>query len=216
MDIIHWADSMVWYRRRKMEYTQEQLDKLIEDAVKLATKGLYTETELERKVTAEVDRRVESGIQKGIETQKSKWQREFEEKAKLSAEELAQRELQSKISELTSREKEVLRRSNKLEALEKLNGAGVPKSAYDKLLDKLIDEDMDSTNANIESFIGVFNETKSSLETEIKKQFSNIKPPTSPNEPEGITKESFNKMGYQQKLELKQSNPELYNTFMKK
>jgi hypothetical protein len=196
---------------------QEYIDNLISDAIKLATKGMYSEQELERKLTAEVDRRVESGIQKGIETQKSKWQREFEDKAKFSAEELAQKELESRMSELTSKEKEILRRGNKLDALEKLNSAGVPKSAYEKLLDKLIDEDLDSTNANVENFIGVFNDTKSSLETEIKKQFSNIQPPPTGNNDNGeVTKDKFLKMGYQQKLELKQSNPELYATFIKK
>jgi len=203
-----------------MEFTKEQqehVDKLIEDAVKLATKTMYTEQEFERRLTAEVDRRVESGIQKGIETQKSKWQKEYEETAKLTAEELAKRELESKMSELTSKEKDILRRANKLEALEKLNGAGVPKTAYEKLLDKLIDEDLESTNANIDSFIGVFNETKTSLETEIKKQFSNITPPiTGTGGTDEITKEQFVKMGYQQKLELKQTNPELYASFIKK
>ena len=203
-----------------MEFTKEQqehVDKLIEDAVKLATKTMYTEQEFERRLTAEVDRRVESGIQKGIETQKSKWQKEYEETAKLTAEELAKRELESKMSELTSKEKDILRRANKLEALEKLNGAGVPKTAYEKLLDKLIDEDLESTNANIDSFIGVFNETKTSLETEIKKRFSNITPPiTGTGGTDEITKEQFVKMGYQQKLELKQTNPELYASFIKK
>ena len=77
-----------------MEYTQEELDKLVADKIAEATKGMYTEDDLQRKVTAEVDRRVESGIQKGLETQKKKWQEEFEKSATMTAEELAKKKLE--------------------------------------------------------------------------------------------------------------------------
>ena len=54
------------------EYTQEQVDAIVAEKVADATKGLFDEDTLNAKVTAEVDRRVESGIQKGLETQRKK------------------------------------------------------------------------------------------------------------------------------------------------
>lgn len=84
------------------ELTQEQIDKLISEA----KQGLFTKEDLEKEITREADRRVELGIQKGIETQKSKWAKELEEKAKLSAEEIARREFQEKEQLLTARELE--------------------------------------------------------------------------------------------------------------
>ena len=46
----------------ELKFTQEQLDALINEKVSEKTKGLYTEDDFNRKLTAEVDRRVETGI----------------------------------------------------------------------------------------------------------------------------------------------------------
>lgn len=46
-----------------------------------------------QRVTSETDRRVESGIQKGLETSKLKWETEYSERAKLSADELAKKNM---------------------------------------------------------------------------------------------------------------------------
>src|SRR6056297_2074032 len=129
-----------------VEYTQEQLDALVKQKVDEATKNLYTKADLDREVTKEVDRRVESGIQKGLETHKSKWEREFAEKAQMSAEELAQKEYQAKLDEITQRERDLAKTSNLIEAKNKLAEAEVPKTYYEKLLDTLVKDDTDVTN----------------------------------------------------------------------
>ena len=157
-----------------MEYTQEQIDKMLADAIAEAKKGLYDEKDLQR----EVDRRVESGIQKGLETNRKKWEEEFSKKAQLTAEELAKKELEEKMKEFSEREKEVKKKSNLINARELLSEAGVPKSKYEELLEVLVSEDEEITKANVERFANIYTSTKTELETEIKKQYINVPSPT--------------------------------------
>jgi len=194
-----------------MEYTQEQLDAMIAEA----KKGLFTEDELTKRVTSEVDRRVESGIQKGLETQKQKWERELAEKAKLSAEELAKKEFEEKVNGLTAKEKEIQKKANRLEAVEMLTNASIPKSQYEKVMSVLISDDENATKANVQNFIDVFNSTKAELETKIRGEASNVKPPETSGNNGVVTKQEFDKMGYADKLKFKQANPELYKKFTK-
>lgn len=196
------------------EFTQEQLDALISEKISEAKKGLFSEEELNKRVTSEVDRRVESGIQKGIETHKKKWEEEYSQRAKLTAEELAQKELEDKLAQLNSKEKEILLKSNKIDAIYKLSEANVPKSHYDNFIGMLVTDNAESTSANIENFINMYKSTRTDIETKIKEQFSTIPAPTKANNGE-ITKEKFDKMGYAEKIKFKSENPELYKQFIK-
>lgn len=195
-------------------FTQEQIDSMIAEKVNEARKGLFTQEDLEKRVTSEVDRRVESGIQKGLETQRQKWEREFAEKAKLSAEELAKKELDEKIKGLSNKEVEINRKANLIEAKDMLSEAHIPKSQYDKIITMLVTDDAEQTKSNVQNFISMFSETKTEIETKIKSEFSSIKPPKQ-GEDKPLTKEAFLKMSYSEKLKLKQSNIELYNSFIK-
>ena len=197
------------------DFTQEQVDVLIATKIAEAKTGLFTEEELTRRVTSEVDRRVESGIQKGLETSKQKWEQEFSTKAKMSAEDLAKQEFESKWNEVSIKEKEVLKLANKVDAKDLLTEAGVPKSHYDKFITLLVSEDGEVTKSNVQNFIDMFNQTKSEIETKVKSEFSQIKKPDNGGHDEGITKDKFAKMGYGEKLALKNSNPEIYKEMMK-
>ena len=71
-------------------------------------------------------------------------------------------------------------------------------------------------NENIKGWDDVI----SGLKTQFPTQFeSKTKPKVEPNplprpedQPQKLTKEEFNKMGYQSRLKLKEENPELYST----
>lgn len=165
-----------------MEMTQEQLDELIKQAKEEAKKGLFTEDDVKRKVTAEVDRRVESGIKTGVETQKEKWLREHEEIARMSAEELAQKQIAEKLSALSEKEKEISRKANRSDARDMLSEAQIPKSHYEKFLDLLVSDDTEKTISNVKNFINVFNETKSEIETKVKSEFSTVSKPKNRNQ----------------------------------
>lgn len=199
-----------------MDYTQEQLDEIIAGKVSEAKKGLFTEEDLQRKVTSEVDRRVESGIQKGIETQKGKWEADLNAKAKLTAEELAQAEFAEQLKELTVRESAMSKRSNMLDAKDALSTAKIPSEQYDKFLDLMVADDKDVTKANVDNFVEMFNNTKKTLETQIKLELSNVPAPkTNQGDAGDITKDKFMKMGYAEKIKLKADNPEIYNKLIK-
>lgn len=195
----------------EIKLTQEQLDNMIAEA----KKGLFDETELTKRVTAEVDRRVETGIQKGLETQKSKWEKEFAEKATLSAEELAKKEFEEKVKGLSQKEKDIMKKSNELEAKSKLAEANIPKSHYEKFISVLVSDDETVTNANVDNFIAMFNETKLDIETKLKSEGTKIVPPTQGKGTGVVSKQDFDKMGYADKLKFKQTNPELYAKFIK-
>ena len=193
-----------------MEYTQEQVDQMISEA----TLGLFTEEDLQKKVTSEVDRRVESGIQKGLETKKQKWEREYSERAKLTAEELAQKQLEEKMQELSGKEKEISKKANRIEARSILAEANIPKAHYEKFIDLLVNDDAETTTSNVQNFVDVFNSTRDDITNQIKSEYSNVpKPKTGANGT--LTKDDFDKMGYGEKIKFKTENPDLYKEFMK-
>lgn len=192
------------------EYTQEQLDALIEQATKKATDGLYTQAQLQ----SEVDRRVESGIQKGVDTQRQKWEQEYAKTLNLSAEERAKQQLAEKEAEISNREKEVMLKANKLSAKELLGEANIPSSHYSKFLDSLISDNQELTEVNIATFVETYNAIKVETENKIKTEYLKVKSPEQGGA-SGITKEVFDKMSYTDKLKLKTENLELYKEFTK-
>ena len=197
------------------EYTQEQLDQILAEKLAEATKGLYTEDDLQRKVMSEVDRRVETGIQKGLETQKQKWERELSERAKLSAEELARKDFEEQLQAVTKKEREIQKKANMLDAKDMLADAQIPKAQYDKIIGMLVSDDSETTKANVQNFIDMFTNTKVEIETKVKSEFTKIPSPKTGTGNETVTKDDFIKMSYSEKLKLKTSNPELYKEFIK-
>lgn len=198
-----------------MEYTQEQIDAMIAEKVNEATKGLYTQEDLQRELTREVDRRVESGIQKGLETNRQKWEQEYAERAKLSAEELAKKELEEKMSVLDTKNAEIQKKANKIDAKELLANADIPKSHYEKFIDILVTGDSETTLANVNNFINMFNETKTSIETNVKSQMTKIPQPKVGEGDVVVTKESFSKMSYAEKMKFKTENPDKFKEFLR-
>lgn len=190
------------------ELTQEQLDSMIASAVEAAKKGMYTEDELNRRITAEADRRVESGIQKGIETQKAKWIEQYKAEQGLTAEELADKKMKEFTSSLEEKERAILTKSNLLDAKERLSEVGVPKSHYEKLLSKLVTSDQESTKANIDDFISSYTAIKSELETTIKKEITKV-PPAGTGGQTGTKK--FKDMNAQERAEFKEKFPEQFD-----
>lgn len=197
------------------ELTQEQIDALIAEKLTEAKKGLFTEEELSRRVTSEVDRRVESGIQKGLETQRQKWEAEFSERAKLSAEELAKKDFEEKLKSVSTKEAEIKRKANKIEARELFSEANIPKSQYDNFLNVLVSDDEEVTKTNVKNFIDMFNTTKTEIETKVKSEITNVPIPKVGTGEKAVTKEDFIKMSYSEKLQFKQKSPDIYKEFMK-
>lgn len=199
----------------KVELTEEQ-QAYVDSLVAERTSGLFTKEDLEKEVTREVDRRVQSGIQKGIETQKSKWEEEFKKQSQLTAEELAEEQLKSKLSELESRERELALRANTLDAKSMLANAEIPKEHYEKFVGILVDGDEEKTRLNVQNFVDTFNETKTNIEKGLQEKYSIIPSPNSSDKSkDGLTKEQFNNMSYMERKELKEKDENLYNKLIK-
>lgn len=196
------------------EYTDEQISEMI----KAATKGMYSEDDFQRALTREVDRRVESGIQKGLETQKAKWEEDAQKKAKLSAEELARSELENERNNIKLKEAEVNKKANRINAITLLTENNVQKTHYEPLLDILISDNEEETNSKINAFIASYNNTKNDTENAIKKEYTKIPAPTggsgSPISGE-MTKEEFQKLKYSEKVAFKTEFPEKYKAMIK-
>ena len=198
--------------RNIMEFTAEQQE-AIDLLVANAKAGLFTKEDLDRQVTAEVDRRVDSGIKNGVEKERLKWEKDFASKAALSAEERIQQEFEEKLKLVDAREKELAKRSNNLEAQNMFVEAGLQKADYEKFISLLVTDDAKQTQDNVKNFITTFTETQSAIESRLKKELSVITPPTTnPDGNKTITKESFAAMGYAERLKLKQESPQLYES----
>lgn len=198
----------------EVKMTKEEFQRELDKARSEAKKGLFTEEDLNKKVTAEVDRRVESGIQKGLETKLAKEREKWEQENSLSAEELAQKKYEEKFNELSSKEKEIAKQRNELEAKNLLANAGVPREKYEKMLPLLISDDGEATTASVQNFIDVYSETKQELETKFKSEYSGVPSPKQGSGEGKVTKEKFDGMSYADKLEFKEQNPELYKSFL--
>ena len=197
-----------------MEFTPEQQAE-IDSLIAAAKVGLFTQSDLDKKVTAEVDRRVNTGIQKGIETEKSKWEREYAEKANLTAAELAQKDYDDKLKALSERESALSTQANKIEAQNLFVSAGIKQEEYSKFIDLLVSGDSESTTSNVTNFIESLKNTRSEIESQVKKEFSIVTPPsTNPEGNKALTKDTFAKMKYKERLDLKQTNKQLYDSLL--
>lgn len=174
----------------------------------------YTEEEFQKALTKEVDRRVESGIQKGISTQRAKWEEEYQAKAQLTAEELAKKELEEKMQDLQGREAEINKRANRLSALDMLSEAGVPKTQREEALKLIVSSDKSVTDERVQSFINVFTNSKSEIETQIRSDLTKVTAPQVGGGDKVTSKADFDGMTYSERLEFKKSNPEEYKKFI--
>jgi len=191
-------------------FTKEELTEAIDNAVQKATKGMYSEEDFQQKLQSEVDRRVQSGIEKGVNTQLEKWKQEQE----LTAEELAKKKIEERQSELDNISKNLSQKENRLNAINQFSEAGIGKDDYDGMLDLLIDSDPEVTSTKVSTYIDKITSAKSRLEQSLKEKYSKVPSPTSNSGEEGLTKDKFNKMSYSEKIELKNNQPDVYKTFV--
>lgn len=188
-----------------MEYTDEQIkDMLQREADRRVTEALQTQ-----KLKLEAEKET------ALQAERERVKKETLEQATLSAEELAKKQLEIKLQEVATKEAEIAKKQNLLLAKEKLTEAGVPKTGYENLLGIMVTDSEDATIGNVTQFINAFSTTKTELETSIRSELSKVPPPKSGAGGDEITKEKFNAMSYKDKMELKQTNPELFSTFIK-
>lgn len=191
-----------------MEYTKEQVEQMIADAMK----DTMPKADFDKELAKEVDRRVNQAL----DTHKSKWQEEAERKAKMSAEELAKEQMARMQSELDARAKEIALKQSRVSAIEKLNSAGLTKAQYEDFLDVLVKDDEEVTIQLVDKFTTKIKSMEQDIESKVKESLAKVPPPGSGGQGKGeVTSETFAKMSYSEKAALKAENPELFTQLMK-
>ena len=100
------------------------------------------------------------------------------------------------------------RRKSKIES--ELAKNGIKTDGYEKLIDKFSDMEDDDAFAGAQTIIDTYNSEKQSIETRIRQELmQGMKQPS-----DGGTgsQKKFSEMTMQERLELKQKNPELYKS----
>ena len=155
----------------------------------------------------EVDKMIQKRLsreRKDIEAKIEAERREAEELAKLS-----EAEKQKKLFEKQVAEFEATKRAFEQEKL--LNETSkqlASKNLPIEFAEMLKAQDAESTFENIKIFEAKFNEA---VERLVNERLKGKTPKAQTGAVEGVTKEAFNKMSYKERLELYNSDPELYN-----
>lgn len=168
------------------------------------TEKTYTESEVQAMLQAEADRRVTSALKK----QQKEFENKMAEAEKLKNMDETQRrdyEYNQRLEQLEAREKEFALAQNKLEATKVMATRGLPVS----FVDYIVADDAETMMENITNFEKAF---KAAVADEVSKKIASPAPKAGSVKQTGLTKEEFRKMGTIQRMELKQSNPELYDS----
>lgn len=168
----------------------EGLNKLLESDKSL--QGLF-----DKKVTTGIENFKKNGMQKLIEAEVLKRTGKNETPE------------QKEIRELKERLDKADKEKAKAEMISKYKDVLAEKKIPSNMIDFLLAQDDETTEANIELFE---NSMKQYIETGIKEKLgdSEYTPPVGGGQI-GITKEQFNKMSYKERVELFNSDPETYN-----
>lgn len=168
----------------------EGLNKLLESDKSL--QGLF-----DKKVTTGIENFKKNGMQKLIEAEVLKRTGKNETPE------------QKEIRELKERLDKADKEKAKAEMISKYKDVLTEKKIPSNMIDFLLAQDDETTEANIELFE---NSMKQYIETGIKEKLgdSEYTPPVGGGQI-GITKEQFNKMSYKERVELFNSDPETYN-----
>lgn len=158
---------------------------------------------------AEFDRRVQKAIDTAVSNAQQKWQAltddrlsEAEKLAKMNKEEKAAYMQQKKEKELSDREAVITRKELMAEAKNTLAEKKLPVS----LAEVLNYTDADACNKSISAVEKAFQEA---VEAAVNERLKGGTPPKKAPQ-ENVTKETYAKMGYTERLKLKTENPELY------
>lgn len=158
---------------------------------------------------AEFDRRVQKAIDTAVSNAQQKWQAltddrlsEAEKLAKMNKEEKAAYMQQKKEKELSDREAVITRKELMAETKNTLVEKKLPVS----LAEVLNYADADTCNKSISAVEKAFQEA---VEAAVNERLKGGTPPKKAPQ-ENVTKETYAKMGYTERLKLKTENPELY------
>ena len=167
----------------------------------------YSQEEVDALLQAETDRRVTAALKKA-EKKNAEKLKEAQKLAQMSEAEKFEYELSQREKAIAEKERELALAENKAEASKILADKGISL----QLVDFVVAETAEDMKANIDLLDSAF---KASVKAEVEKRLASSAPKKSLPRSEAITKEDFLKMSYSELLELKQNNPEIFDSLSK-
>ena len=179
------------------EVEQEQVDTQESTEQQQEEVKTYTQEELEEIVKARVARE-KKAAEKAVE--------EAAKLAKMNEEEKREFEYQKLQEELAELKRKDAYYGLSREASKMLAEHDI--QANDDLLKFVVDDSAEETQSKVNAFVELFN---AKVEEGVKKALSGRAPRANVNANQAVTKEDFNKMGYSERVALKQKDENLYN-----
>ena len=167
----------------------------------------YTQEEVDALLQQESDRRVTAALKKAEAKNEAKL-KEAQKLAQMNEQQKYEYELSQREAAIVEKEKQLALAENKNEASKILAEKGLSLS----LVDFVVAEDAETMNNNIQLLDKAF---KQSVKDEVEKRLASKVPTKSLPLDKTMTKEQFNKLGYQELMQLKNEQPELYEQFIK-
>ena len=165
----------------------------------------YTQSELDALLQAETDRRVSAALKKQ-ERKNAEKLKEAQKLAQMNEQEKFQYQLEQREAAIAEKEKELALAENKAEASKILAEKGLSP----QLVEFVVAEDAETMSSNISLLERCF---KESVKAEVNKRLAGNAPKKGLPLEKAITKEDFLKMSYSELMELKQNNPEIFESF---
>lgn len=122
--------------------------------------------------------------------------------------------MQQLIKDTAEAKANLIKERNKLEAEKVLSKAGLEESDYSNYIDKIITEDVEVTKSIAQSIVDTINKQKTKAEQDLRTELekTNTLPPAG-NPHKEMSLDDFNKLNYEEMLNLMQTQPEVYKKF---
>lgn len=188
---------------------EEIKDEVVETEQEKASTQEQPETTEKTFTQAEVDDIVQKRLSKAEKSFEKKIQERIDEAEKLrkmNAEEKAKYEAEKQADYIAELEAKINRSGLEKEASKMLSEAGIV--ATDEILDFVVKDSAENTQETVNNFTALVNDLADKKVSEMLKGKTPKKVEQSTTG--AITKEQFDRMGYKDRNELLQSNPELY------
>ena len=177
------------------EVEQEEVD--TQESTEQQPEKKYTQEELEEIIKARVARE-KKATEKAVE--------EAAKLAKMNEEEKREFEYQKLQEELAELKRKDAYYGLSREASKMLAEHDI--QANDDLLKFVVDDSAEETQSKVNAFVELFN---AKVEQGVQKALSGRTPKANVNANQVVTQEQFNKMGYSERVALKQKDENLYN-----
>lgn len=192
------------------EQTQEEVDTQEEVKSDAATEKTFTQAEVTEKIQQAVNRAV-AKAHKDAEKEFKAAQEEAEKLRQMDAEQKAEYEQKKQEAEIADLKAQLNRNALEKEASKLLSEAGIV--VDEEILNFVVKEDAEGTQEAINRFSSLVNDIADKKVSEALR--GRTPGQVGEQSTSEITKERFDRMGYRAQLDIKKSNPELYEQLTK-